>query len=226
MPLVAIMNQLLTAHLPGTRDDPRYPDSNGRFMGETDYHNVAMIFLREALQDHFISRSDVYVASNLVFYWQEGDARRRRDPDVLVAKGTAGKHFRRSYRLWEEKKLPCTLFEIASRRTWRVDLRRKPELYAGVGSKEYFLFDPEYRYLHPPLQGFKTVKGQPVPVKSADDGSLVSKELGLRLMPEGVMLRLTNLATGQLIPTRAERAESLALEVQRLRQLLAEQESE
>ena len=40
----------------------------------------------------------------------------------LVAKGVLGKHFRRSYRLWEEGVIPCTLFEIASEETWRVDL--------------------------------------------------------------------------------------------------------
>jgi hypothetical protein len=34
------MNLLLTP-LPRTSDDPRYPDSNGRFVGETDFHNVA-----------------------------------------------------------------------------------------------------------------------------------------------------------------------------------------
>jgi Uma2 family endonuclease len=231
------MNQQLVPYLPGTHDDPRYPDSNGRFMGETEFHNVAMIQVRQALEDHFAARPDVYVASNLVFYWKEGDARRRRDPDVLVAKGVMGKHKRRSYRLWEEKKLPCTLFEISSRRTWRVDLHKRPPLYAGIGIKEYFIFDPEGRYLDPVLQGFKSVKGQPVPMKAARDGSLVSKEMGLQLLPEGEVLRLINLATGQPILTRSERirqerqlrerehqrAEILAAEVERLRRLLGSQ---
>src|SRR5947209_7200603 len=108
----------MPAVLPGTVPDPRYPDSDGRFMGETDFHNVAMVWLREALQDHFAGQA-VYVASNLIWYFQEGDPRSRRDPDVLVARGV-GSHRRRSFRIWEEKVTPCTLFEIASRRTWRV----------------------------------------------------------------------------------------------------------
>lgn len=228
------MNKMISFTPPGTTIDPRYPDSNGRFMGETDFHNVAMMLLREGVEDHFAERSDVYVASNLVFYWMEGDARRRRDPDVLVARGVMGKHKRRSYRLWEEKVLPCTLFEISSRRSWRVDLRQKPALYASIGIKEYFLFDPEDRYLKPNLQGFRGVKGEAVAMKPAEDGSLVSKQLGLILKPEGDMLRLIDARTGHPVLTRAERADlekqlreqehmradRLEAEVQRLRQLL------
>jgi hypothetical protein len=211
--------------LSGTVPDPRYPDSDGRFMGETDFHNVAMIWLREAIQDHFADHL-VYVASNLIFYFKQGDPKSRKDPDVLVAKGV-GKHRRRSYRIWEEKVLPCTLFEIASRRTWRVDLGEKRHLYASLGVKEYFVFDPEGCYLKPVLQGFRAIKKKSVPMKPAADSSLVSKALGLRLLPEGEMLRLIDLQTGQPVPTRAERAEQqreradqLQAEVERLQALL------
>jgi Uma2 family endonuclease len=202
-------------------------------MGDTDYHNVAMTLLKQALEDHFAAKADVYVASNLILYFREGDPTGRRDPDVLVAKGV-GKHRRRSFRVWEEKTFPCTLVEIASKKTWKVDLHEKRQLYAQIGIKEYFVFDPEGCFLKPVLQGFKLVKGQSVPMKPAADGSLVSKELGLRLVPEGEMLRLVYLKTGQPVPTRAERAEQekqraeqekqraaeLAAEVERLRALL------
>jgi hypothetical protein len=46
------MNRITTP-LPGTVEDPRYPDQDGRFMGDTDFHNVAMTDLKQALQDHF-----------------------------------------------------------------------------------------------------------------------------------------------------------------------------
>jgi Uma2 family endonuclease len=200
------MTRLTTAPLPGTTIDPRYPDSDGRPMGDTDFHNQAMAGAREVLEDHYADVPGVYVASNLVLYYQQEEPSKRRDPDILVAKKTRGKHKRRSFRVWEEKVVPCVLFEIASRRTWRVDLHEKPALYASIGVKEYFIFDPEGRYLDPVLQGFKTVKGKPVALKPAADGSLVSKQLGLRLVPEGDMLRFIDLATGQPLPTRAERA--------------------
>jgi Uma2 family endonuclease len=220
------MNQVTTAPLPGTRIDPRYPDSDGRFMGETDFHNLAMIWLREGLEDHFTDQA-VYVASNLVFYFQESAPLSRRDPDVLVARGV-GKHRRRSYRIWEEQVIPCSLFEIASRRTWRVDAGKKRLLYASLDVKEYFVFDPEARYLKPALQGFRTRQRRSVALKPAADGSLVSKELGLRLVPEGTMLRLIDIATGQPVLTRAERAEQererADQATQRVQELQAENE--
>ncbi len=211
--------------LPGTTVDPRYPDSDGRPMGDTDFHAIALILLRQALEDFFANRADVYVASNLILYYEEGNPKAHRDPDGLVAKKVVGKHYRRSFRIWEEGVVPVVLFEIASKNTWRIDLNVKPGEYARIGVKEYFLFDPEGCYLDPVLQGFKTVKGQPVPLKPAADGSLVSKQLGLRLKPEGVMLRLIDLETDQPILTRAERAEQDAQRAEEEKQR-AEQEKQ
>src|SRR5438105_12564018 len=141
------MRPTLTQALPGTVEDPRYPDSDGRPMGDTDYHSIAMVFLREAVEDFFAAYgADAYVGMNLIFYYEEGNPRARRDPDILVAKGV-GKHRRRSYRLWEEKKLPDTLFEVVSRKTVRVDVGEKRDLYESLRIPEYFMFDPEARYL-------------------------------------------------------------------------------
>lgn len=120
--------------LPGTVIDPRYADSNGRFMGETDFHTVATIQIRKALEDYYAAHGNVYVASRLVMYYQRGDARKRRDPDILVAMGVRGKHMRRSFRVWEERVFPRVLFEIASRRTYRRDLGNKPTLCANQHS--------------------------------------------------------------------------------------------
>jgi hypothetical protein len=116
---------------------------------------------------------------------------------------------RRSFRVWEEEVLPRTLFEIASRKTWRQDVGEKRELYARIRIKEYILFVPEARYLRPQLQGFRSYRGQPVPLKPLKDGSLKSTELGLLLTPEGRMLRLRDLKTGEMVLTRAEQAERL-----------------
>jgi hypothetical protein len=122
---------------------------------------------------------------------------------------------------------PARWFEIASRRTWRVDLLVKRPLYARLGIKEYFLFDPEARYLQPALQGFRCRGGKSLAMRAAADGSLVSKELGLRLVPTGGMLRLIDVKTGSPILTRSEQIEKerehsteLAAEVSRLQRLL------
>jgi Putative restriction endonuclease len=139
--------------------------------------------------------------------------------------------------------LPCTLFEVVSKKTVRADVGEKHALYERLRIPEYFLFDPEGRYLDRPLRGFRLRKGSYAELKPPADGSLISKQLGPRLLSEGELLRLVDLKTGQTVPTRLERAElaqaesarqkrraeearqraeSLAAEVERLRQLLKE----
>jgi Uma2 family endonuclease len=210
----------LAKPLPGTVLDPLYPDEDGRPMGDTDYHSAALIWLRQALEDFFAPVLDVYIATNLILYYEHGNPKARRDPDVLVARGVVGKHMRRSFRVWEEGVLPCTLFEIISRKNWRVDMGEKRLLYARLSIEEYFVFDPEARYVDPPLQGFHSRKGRPVAMKPARDGSLKSRELGLRMIPEGGMLRLYDLKTGEPVLTREERAAELAAQVAALQEEL------
>src|SRR5262249_58491108 len=102
-------------------------------------------------EDVFQDDPHVYIATNILFYFRRGDPRGRRDPDLLVARGVVGNHPRLSYRLWEEGVLPCTLFEIASPKTWRTDIGAKRRLYARLGVPEYFVFDPHGRLIHPVL---------------------------------------------------------------------------
>src|SRR5207249_4650063 len=141
-----------------------------------------------------------------IYYYERGNPRSRRDPDVLVARGV-GKHQRRSYRLWEEKVVPSTFFEISSKKTYRQDMGKKRDLYEKLRIAEYFVFDPEGLYLHPRLQGFRLVKGLYVPLTPDAEGALASRELGLRMVPEESMLRLYDLKTGAPVLTRSERAE-------------------
>ncbi len=187
--------------LPGTTILPRFPDSDGRPMGDTQFHTNARFGLYEALEVFFAGAPDWLVASNLMFYWDFDDPRRRRDPDILVAR--AKNYPRRAFRVWEEKTVPCTLFEILSRKTWRVDVGPKKEEYARIDVPEYFLFDPEVQYLNPPLQGFRLREGVYVPIKW-DKGYLPSDELGVRMTTEGQLLRLYDGRTGARVLTRLE----------------------
>jgi Uma2 family endonuclease len=208
-----------------------YPDSEEDPMGETDFHAFAMIMLREGLEDFFAPRRRVYVAANLFLYYVEGSPSHNKSPDAMVVKGVE-KHFRRVFKTWEEGAVPCTAFEITSERTWQEDVGPKFQVYQRIGIKEYILFDPEGESLNPRLQGFRLRRGEYQPLPSAADGSLGSKELGLRLVPEGLMLRLIDLKTGKPVLTRAEQAEqarqqaaALAAEVERLRAALAKAEA-
>ena len=120
------------------------------------------------------------------------------------------RHLRRSFFGWRETAKPRVTFEMASQGTWRENVKEKRELYTRLGIAEYFIFDPEGEFISPRLQGFRLENGQSVPMVPDADGGLICAELGLRLVPEGLMLRLYDLATGAAILTREEQAEQAA----------------
>ena len=196
--------------LPGTVEDPLYPCWDGKPMGETDLHTEAILVLREALQDFYAAagRTDVYVASNMLLYYEQGVANARRDPDVLVALG-ASTHSRQSYRVWEEGRLPDVVFEIASESTHAEDTGDKFQVYQSLGIREYFLFDPQGRFYDPPLIGYHLVRGRYARIRPVEGAALPSRRLGVWLVAQGNELRLIDPATREMIPTRREHIEQL-----------------
>ena len=124
-----------------TQKPIHYPESDGKPMGETDVHIDALIYLREALKDYFRDESQVYVAGNMFLYYEEGNPAACLAPDVFVVQGVA-KGERRTYKLWEESQPPTVVFEITSRGTQLEDLGTKRAVYAMLGVREYFLYDP------------------------------------------------------------------------------------
>ena len=190
-----------------------YPESDGQPIGETDFHFTTIILLVQALRDYF-AEQPVYVAGDLMFYYEKGNPHAVKAPDVLVVKGVS-KHKRRIYKLWEEQVVPCTLFEITSKQTGSADLTTKYQLYERLGIKEYFLFDPLGEYLQPHLQGFTLVKGRYQALPLSAEGELISRELGLILRPQGDLLRLVDSYTGQMLATSKEYARQVELEKER-----------
>ncbi|HEV7221417.1 MAG TPA: Uma2 family endonuclease [Pirellulales bacterium] len=189
---------------PGTTADPLYPDSDGQPMGETQDHILAIIELYLTLERHFKNHQDIHVAADLFLYYEQGNPRACKAPDVMVSKGVQGKHRRRSFRVWEEKAVPTVVFEVTSAKTRREDALEKPRAYAQVGIAEYFLFDPLDEYLRPRLQGFRLGPNGYEPMVPDSNGRLQSHELGLLLTPEGALLRLIDAQTGAVLPNQAE----------------------
>jgi Uma2 family endonuclease len=189
--------------LPGTLSDPLYPEEDAENVGESSFHLVAWLLLCDALWDYFARKPDVLVAADLFWYWEKGKPSACRAPDVMVVKGV-GNHQRRSFRQWEESARPCALFEITSERTWREDLGEKRAQYERLAVPEYFVFDPEGVFVQPVFQGFRLQGGKYVPLPAANDGSVESNQLGLRLTNEGTMLRLRDAKTGRRVLTREE----------------------
>jgi Uma2 family endonuclease len=180
-----------------------YPESDGEPMAETDTHRQLMVALIESLSNHFAEDPEVYVSGNLLLYYVEGDPTKSVAPDVFVVRGVP-KGERRIYKLWEEGRAPQAVIELSSRKTKSEDLKWKRQLYAWLGVREYFIFDPEYT-LKPPLRAFRLRGGQLVE-EAVTGQRVMSHELGLELVNDGRTLRLFNPRTGELLLTPAEEA--------------------
>jgi Uma2 family endonuclease len=180
-----------------------YPESDGTPTGETGVHIGALIDLREALRDHFRDDPQMYAAGNMLPYYEEGNPEACVAPDVFVAQGVA-KGERRTQRLWEEGRPPVVVFEITSRGSRLEDLGTKRVVYATLGVREYFLYDPLGEYLRPPLQGYRLQEGVYQRIPPESEGRLTSRALGLDLRVEDGRLRLVNPTTGERLLTPAE----------------------
>jgi len=182
-----------------------YPESDGKPMGETDEHREAMIRHIQILQEYYKGQR-VYVSGDLLVYYEQGNPRKYVVPDAFVVKGITPKR-RRVYKTWVERKGLDVVIETTSRKTKRKDMVEKPELYARLGVKEYFLFDPDQEYLDPPLQGYRLSEGQYAEIAPDPGGGLTSQELGLRLCVEEGILQFYRMDTGERLLTPAERAD-------------------
>ena len=184
-----------------------YPESDGKPMAETDIHIDALIYLRESLKDYFRDDPRVYVAGNMLLYYEEGNPSACVAPDVFVVRDV-DKHERRTYKLWEEEQPPMVIFEITSRSTRLEDLGTKRALYALLEVQEYFLYDPLGEYLRPPLQHYRLEGGEYQRVLPENEGKFVSRTLGLELRLEAGQLRAVQPGTGErlLSPLEAQAA--------------------
>ena len=132
-----------------------YPDSDGSPMTESDITRDYLIYGIEALDRYFQAAANVYVSGNLFIYYEQGNPRAVVSPDVFVIFGVEKKK-RSSYKTWEEGgKVPDFILEITSRTTASEDRGLKKGLYAYLGVREYFQYDPTADYLSPSLQGFR-----------------------------------------------------------------------
>lgn len=177
------------------RKTVHYPDSDGLPM-DGDAQREAMTNLIYSLETRYYGERDVYISGNLFIYYVEGDPDKRVAPDCFVAFGVPGGP-RRSFRVWEEGRMPAIVFEIASQECWQDLLRKKKDLYERLGIGEYIVFDPDGEFIQPRLQGFRLERGRYRPILLEPDGSLMSLATGVRILAEGQNLRLVNSATGE-----------------------------
>ena len=189
-----------------------YPTSDDQPMAESAIHRRCMIDVADTLELWFKKhgRDDVCVGSNNFLYYELGNPRAVVAPDVYVVVG-APAGLRDTYMLWNEPKGPDFVLEVTSKSTRGDDERRKRGVYAALGVREYFLYDPRAEYLAPPLQGFRLRDGEyrrlpAVTALSNRAVAVASEVLGLELRDEreARRLRLHDRATGEDLPTHEE----------------------
>ena len=188
-----------------------YPSSDGKPMAENDAQRSAIMYGIGALSRHFKDRRDVYVSGDLLIYFVEGDPRVSIAPDVFVVFGVEDR-WRPNYKLWEEGQAPAFVLEVASPSTWREDLGPKRLVYARLGVREYWQYDPTGEFLPARLQGERLTRSGYVrqPVETAPDGTLTlrSETLGLELRAApGREMRFGDPETGSDLRSHDEEAE-------------------
>ena len=188
-----------------------YPDSDGKPV-ESKQHYLVAHYVMSAFHARFGDSADY--ASNHGFYYEEGNPKKVVVPDVYWV---ADKPFRmlQTYLLWEERRVPNFVLELASASAKKRDAEKKRKLYARLGVKDYFRFDPLGGVMTPILQGLRLEAGKykPMPAVALLDGgsSVYSEELKLELrawddpVPK---LLLYDPATRQVLPSEAEAREA------------------
>ena len=192
-----------------TDESDIYPETDGKPMAVSDLHRRILIRTLQVLDTHFEERPEVYVSGDILMYYVEGDPRKSVAPDVLVSFGL-GKKLRRTYKVWEEGKVPDFAMEFSSKNTYRDDLGKKLELYGLLGIQDYFLYDAEGLYLPSALMGFELVDDVYVPISAGTTGGLRSSALGLDFHVDNVGLGIYDPVADEWLQTPAESALSLA----------------
>lgn len=135
--------------------DENYPPDSYPSMPVSQDHVVACIYVYTALVLHHKQLGHpTAIASDLEVYANEGDRHSVCAPDILVAHGIE-LHGQSSYRIWAARKPPDLVLEIASESTWQNDAGDKRDLYARLGIREYWQYDPTGgEWLGAPLIGW------------------------------------------------------------------------
>ena len=175
----------------------------------------------------FDRRPDVFIDTDTNVCYDPGNLNVRVAPDVYVAFGVDAEAIRprQLYLPWEVGKAPDWVLEVASESTRRVDLLRKPTIYARIGVPEFWRFDPQGgRYYGFALDGLRLSDGEyrPIELTTEPDGILkgYSEVLELSLAWDDGWPRFFDPATGAYLQNwrqDRERIRQLEEELSRLR---------
>ncbi len=189
-------------------------------MGASQKQILWMIECYRILAHWFRARMDMYIAIDLLVYYERGNPDVSVVPDVFVSFGVPMRDLE-SYKVWAAGKPPDVVWEFGPPSSIKGDAREKKEKFRQVGVREYWLVDPLGEHHDPRLQGFELVDGKYVrmPWEEHPDGTVAvwSPVLQLEQHFTDERLRFWDRKTGKYLELPEEEAERLWLEAQRAR---------
>lgn len=186
-------------------DQIEYPESDGKPMGETDLHRDWMVRILEIMRYRYRGQR-VYIASDLLVYYEEGEPKKFVVPDDFVVRDCDPGR-RRTFKIWEEGKSPEVVFEVTSRSSRRKDQSWKSQVYFQIGVLEYFLYDPTSDYLDPPLRGYRRGARGFEMITPTTAGVIECQTLGIHLTLDDGQLVMHDAQTGAILLTHGEAVE-------------------
>ncbi len=140
-----------------------YPDTDGLPLPDSLEQDHFFIEILATLKA-FLEDLSVLVSGNTIIYYVEGDPTLSVAPDCYVVFGVGRASLlerHRTYRVWEAGKFPDFVLEIGSPSTADNDLGPKRDLYARLGAREYWRYDPTGGdHYGEPLVGEYLVEGE------------------------------------------------------------------
>lgn len=184
-----------------------YPVGDDNCVCESTIHFRCITYIQGALETWFRTVPEVFVAGNLNVYYERGRPEKVVRPDVMAVFG-ASQEPRLSWLPWNEGgRLPDFVLEVTSRSTEKRDREEKLELYASMGVREYFQYDPLGTVRDPALQGLRLEQGvyRELALETGPDGRpcIPSELLSLSLCDfrDEEILRLYDPEMGRYLPT-------------------------
>jgi len=175
---------------------------------ENPPHEAAVRYARDAIAARF---PDWFVTGNVCIYWERGNTKDYRAPDLFVVKEPLTEPVRQVYQLWKQPPVAFAL-EVGSRTTFRQDVGPKVELYQEkVKAAEYCHIDLDRgrkRFWRLGPSGYEEIAPEP-------NGRLRSLELALELDLEDDLLRVYTF-DGERLRSHEESEQQLEVTEQRL----------
>ena len=191
-----------------------------------------LLMILNPLRQYFKDRPDTLVNGDIFIYYDKTNIHNAVASDVIVAFKVDVDQIDEadSYFTWLVGKPPEFVMEIGSESTAKRDLEFKRELYARLGIRNYWLFDPpdgsRYGFI---LKGLRLENGEyreiPMIEGPGDNIRGHSDALGLDLRWEDGVIRFYDPANGEYLRNHDESEAALAAaeaEVRRLRALIGE----